>query len=250
MSNIKVARYGDVKHSFSNGYSHQPVLEGEFDQAHFEHCAIEPGHSVSPAIYSVKEHNQLFIFTKGKGYITTPRQAWNITEVAIFVPEFDAEQFTITCAVDSKEPLQFLHIVTELNDYDKTCLVESRMVLPRFRTLKDGWTYDEDFKDNENTTSMMLIEHRNLGRLSMGAVMGKGPCVIGQHIHNELAQWYFPLPGSSFTYTAGGEELKMANCDLSYTPTGFYHGSTAAEGEVYDYIWFEMCIDGYPGEIK
>ena len=62
----------------------------------------------------------------------------------MFVPEFDTERFTITCSADSKEPLEFLHIVTELNDYDKTCLVESRMVLPRFRTISQGWTYDED----------------------------------------------------------------------------------------------------------
>ena len=42
------------------------------------------------------------------------------------------------------------------------------MVLPRFRTISQGWTYDEDFKDNSVTTSMMLLEHSNLGRLYMG----------------------------------------------------------------------------------
>ncbi len=250
MSVIKVARYSDVKHDYREGFSRQPVLDGTFDQARFAHCALLKGYSISPQVYSATEHNQLFVFTKGKGYITTPRQAWNITEVAVFVPEFDAEPFDITCSADSKEPLEFLHIVTDLSDYDKQTLVESRMVLPRFRTLRQGWTYDEDFKDNESTTSLMLLEHRNLGRLSMGAVLGKGPTVIGQHIHNELAQWYFPLPGASFTYTAGGEEVKMTEGDLSFTPTGFYHGSKAEENEMYDYIWFEMCINGYPGEIK
>ena len=98
----------------------------------------------TPDVYSVTEHNQLFFFTKGKGYITTPRQAWNINEPGVFVPEFDTERFTITCSADSKEPLEFLHIVTELNDYDKTCLVESRMVLPRFRTISQGWIVHTD----------------------------------------------------------------------------------------------------------
>ena len=134
-------------------------------------------------------------------------------EPGVFVPEFDAERFTITCSADSKQPLEFLHIITELSDYDKTCLVESRMVLPRFRGISEGWTYDEDFKDNDTTTSIMLLEHRNLGRLSMGCVRGTGPIEIGQHIHNELAQWYFPLPGSEFIYTAGGEEVKMTGGD-------------------------------------
>ncbi len=194
MSLIQVARYSDVKYDFKDGFARVPVLENAFDQACFAHCALQPGHSITPDVYSVTEHNQLFFFTKGKGYITTPRQAWNINEPGVFVPEFDTERFTITCSADSKEPLEFLHIVTELNDYDKTCLVESRMVLPRFRTISQGWTYDEDFKDNSVTTSMMLLEHRNLGRLSMGCVKGNGPIEIGQHIHNELAQWYFPCP--------------------------------------------------------
>ena len=175
MSQIKVARYSGVKYEFVDGYARVPVLEGEFDQAHFAHCALQPGCSITPEVYSVTEHNQLFIFTKGKGYVTTPRQAWNIREPGVFVPEFDAERFTITCSADSKQPLEFLHIITELSDYDKTCLVESRMVLPRFRGISEGWTYDEDFKDNSVTTSMMLLEHRNLGRLSMGCVKGNGP---------------------------------------------------------------------------
>jgi len=250
MSLIKVDRYSDIKHTFTDGCSCVPALEGAFDQARFAHCALQPGSTIIPEVFSVKEHNQLFVFTRGKGYITTPRQAWNANEPGVFVPEFDVERFTITCSANSRVPLEFLHIVTELNEYDKTCLLESRMTLPRFRTISQGWTYDEDFKDNESTTSMMLLEHRNLGRLSMGAVLGNGPTVIGQHIHNELAQWYFPLPGASFTYTAGGEEVKMTECDLSFTPPGFYHGSKAETGEKYDYIWFEMCIDGYPGEIK
>lgn len=68
MSQIKVARYSGVKYEFVDGYARVPVLEGEFDQAHFAHCALQPGCSITPEVYSVTEHNQLFIFTKGKGY--------------------------------------------------------------------------------------------------------------------------------------------------------------------------------------
>lgn len=250
MSLIQVARYSDVKYDFKDGYACVPVLEGAFDQARFAHCALQSGHSITPDVYSVTEHNQLFIFTKGKGYVTTPRQAWNVTEPGVFVPEFDSERFTITCSADSKQPLEFLHIVTELNDYDKTCLVESRMALPRLRTISQGWTYDEDFKDNSVTTSMMLLEHRNLGRLSMGANFGIGPNYIGQHIHNELEQWYIMLPGASFTYTAENEKVHVQGGDITYTPHGSHHGSECAEGEKFAYVWFELCENGYPGEIK
>ena len=88
MSLIQVARYSDVKYDFKDGFARVPVLENAFDQACFAHCALQPGHSITPDVYSVTEHNQLFFFTKGKGYITTPRQAWNINEPGVFVPEF------------------------------------------------------------------------------------------------------------------------------------------------------------------
>ena len=42
----------------------------------------------------------------------------------------------------------------------------------------------------------------------------------------------------------------MTGGDLSYTPTGFWHGSRVEAGKKCDYIWFEMCLEGYPGEIK
>ncbi|MEA4988957.1 MAG: cupin domain-containing protein [Anaerovorax sp.] len=250
MSVVKIARHADIKHEYVDGFSSQPVLVGAYDQARFEKCSLLPGHSVKPKTFSMTQNNQLFIFTTGKGFITTPRKAWNITEVGVFIPEFDREEFEITASMDRKEPLEFLHIITELNDYDNTCLREARITLPRWRGLSEGWTYYEDFKDEDKVTSLMLIEHRNLGRLSMGAVLGKGPDTIGTHVHNELQQWYFPLPGSSFTYTADGESIHLQGGDLSFTPSGFNHGSSADEGEILDYIWFELCTDGYPGEIK
>ena len=64
MSQIKVARYSGVEYAFVDGYARVPVLEGEFDQARFAHCALKPGCSITPEVYSVTEHNQLFIFTK------------------------------------------------------------------------------------------------------------------------------------------------------------------------------------------
>ena len=249
MSLIQVARYSDVKYDFKDGYACVPVLEGAFDQARFAHCALQSGHSITPDVYSVTEHNQHFIFTKGKGYVTTPRQAWNVTEPGVFVPEFDSERFTITCSADSKQPLEFLHIVTELNDYDKTCLREAHMSLPRFRGVSEAWHYKENFT-GADIQQMMLLEHRNLGRLSMGANFGTGPNYIGQHIHNELEQWYIMLPGASFTYTAENEKVHVQGGDITYTPHGSHHGSECAEGEKFAYVWFELCENGYPGEIK
>ena len=185
----------------------------------------------------------------GKGYIVTPRRVFNITEVSVFVPDFDKEQFTFHCAADAKECMEIVHFVTELNDYDKTCLKEAHLTLPRFRGVSQAWHYKEDFT-GADIQQMMMIEHRNLGRLSMGANFGTGPNYIGQHIHNELEQWYIMLPGASFTYTAEDEKIHVEGGDITFTPHGSHHGSECAEGERFAYVWFELCENGYPGEIK
>ena len=35
-------------YEFVDGYARVPVLGGEFDQAHFAHCALQPGCSITP----------------------------------------------------------------------------------------------------------------------------------------------------------------------------------------------------------
>lgn len=249
MSLVKISRGSEIKHEYVKGLSRVPILVNEYKDAKLERCSLQPGTSFEPDIYSATEHNQVFLFTSGRGYITTSRKAYNITEVSVFVPEFDKEKFKINASADAKEPLEFVHIITELNDYDKSCLVESRMTLPRFRGVSEAWHYKEDFT-GADIEQMMMLEHRNLGRLSMGANFGKGPNYIGQHIHNELEQWYIMLPGASFTYTAGDEKIHVQEGDITYTPHGFYHGSECKEGEKFAYVWFELCENGYPGEIK
>lgn len=249
MALVKVARGSEGKQAFDQGLSRFPVLVGEYSQASFERCALHPGANWSPELFGVKQQQQLFLFSKGTGYITTPKRAFNIKEVSVFVPNFDTEPFEIHAADDSLSDLEFLHIETVMSDYDKTCMRESRMSLPRFRGVSEGWTYEELIK-GPGTKSVMLLEHRNLGRLSMGATLGAGPSYVGEHVHNELEQWSYVLPGSGFTYTAEGEELHLTGGDLSYTRRGSKHGSKAAPGETFDYIWFELCVNGYPGEIQ
>ena len=250
MSLVKISRKKDANHVFDErGISRVPVLVGAYDQAAFTRMLIKPGVSYTPELFSFDDRQQLFVFSSGKGYITTPREAFNIWETAVFVPDFDREVFTVHASSDSPESLEVLHITAKMSDYDKKDMGCTHLTLPRFRGLSQCWTYEERFK-GPGIKSLMLIEHRNLGRLSMGAVLGYGPSYVGEHIHNELEQWYYVLPGSSFTYTAEGEEHHMSSGDLSYTRRSSHHGCKVAEGEKFDYIWFELCEDGYPGGIS
>ena len=69
-------------------------------------------------------------------------------------------------------------------------------------------------------------------------------------VRTEILQWYIMLPGSKMTYTAGDESVLLEGGDISYTPTGYYHGSEVAPGDKLDYIWYEMVAEMYPGEIE
>lgn len=244
MSNIKIAKASNIVKHFEEGLSCTPVLEGEYGACQFTYCTLQAGATWRPKLYKLEEKCQFFLFIQGTGYVAGEKRAWNITETAVFVPNFDNERFFIRAASD----LTFIHIEADTTAYDVSEIRHSSITLPRFRGLSQCWTYEEDFK-GPGTTSCMLIEHRNLGRFSMGATLGCGPAYNGAHIHNELEQWYIALPGSGFTYTAGDETLQVEGGDITYTPHGFLHGSKAPEGQKLDYVWFEICENGYPGSI-
>ena len=105
MSIVKIAKRKDVTFEYdANGFAQEEVLKGECDQAKFIRCSLQPGKSVKPELYSTVEHTQVFLFLEGKGYITTPRKGFNIkNEFAVFVPDYDTEEFEITCSADSKK---------------------------------------------------------------------------------------------------------------------------------------------------
>jgi len=249
MGLVKLSRKTDTEPVFdSNGIARTPVLVGEYKPVNFVRTQLKPDSTFVPNLYKFGDKQQLFLFTAGKGYITTPRRAYIINEVGVFIPDFDKEEISIHASADSDVNLEFLHITAEMSDYDKKDMHDSHLTLPRFRKLSECWTYKE-FNTAPNIKQLVLIEHRNLGRLSMGATLGYGPTYVGEHIHNELEQWYHVLPGSKLTYIAEGEEHCLVGGDLAYTRHASHHGSKTEPGEKCDYIWFEFCENGYPGGI-
>ena len=145
MALVKISRGADIQHNYVNGVSRVSILEGAYKDATVERISLQPGADFSAELYTREQHNQVFLITAGKGYIVTPRRVFNITEVSVFVPDFDKESVTFHCAADAKETMEIVHFVTELNDYDKTCLKEAHMSLPRFRGVSGAWHYKEDF---------------------------------------------------------------------------------------------------------
>ena len=89
MALVQCSRGSDIKHMYTNGVSRVSILEGAYKDAKVERISLQPGADLTPETYSRTEHNQVFLITAGRGYIVTPRRVFNITEVCVFVPDFD-----------------------------------------------------------------------------------------------------------------------------------------------------------------
>lgn len=245
MENIRFMRAAQLRHSFENGLSRQPMLPEANAEAKIFDCVLKAGHTWQPPLYSRNEKLQIFFFKQGAGYLTTQTQCWQIDRQCIFVPDFAAQAVTITAG---EEDLCFYHITARLNDYDRATMDNFCIKLPRFRTYDDCVEYTEGFTGDagSNIRSHLLIEGRACGRWSMGWNDGVGPNFIGQHIHPFLEQWYIVLPDGSFTYLADGQEVPLGPGDMSYTHENTYHGSSSQPGQKINYIWLELATNGYP----
>ena len=240
-----IARKGELTGAFDeNGLSRVEILPGACTEMKAFKCVLKAGKSWQPELYAYKDKTQFFAFVTATGYVTTESAAYNITGPANFVPNYDAEKFAIYAG---EKDLEFYQFVGLMNQYDIDRMDYIHIELPRFRLFKDAWRYTEGFTGGIGSTcrSHMVMEHRYMGRYSMGWNIGSGPSVIGQHVHNDLDQWYFILPGSVMTYQAGEEAVHVEEGDVTYTKMGVSHGSSLKENEAFNYFWVEIAIDGY-----
>jgi len=209
------------------------MLPGMFEGVETLKCEQAAGSKAVPEIY--KDKIQIFLFTKGTGYIGTKDRAHNITEVAVFVPMLDTEEFFIQAGTD----MEYLNLIVTMNDFDRVEFNKVRMVLPSFSLLSNCVRYYEGFK-GPNVTSYTVVEHDNLARISMGIITGEGPEYVGEHFHENLQQWYYGLSGSKFNFTAEGETIHVEEGDWTCIPKGAKHSVRAEAGEKINYAWFEL----------
>lgn len=241
-----VARKNELVGEFDeNGLSRVEILPGACPDMKAFKCILKARHAWQPKLYAYKDKTQFFAFVTATGFVTTETEAFNITGPANFVPNYDAEVITIYAGA---KDLEFYQFIGEMDPkYDIARMDYIHIELPRFRLFKDAWRYTEGFTGGIGSTckSHHVMEHRFMGRYSMGWNVGEGPSVIGQHIHPDLEQWYFILPGGSMTYTAGDESAHVTEGDVTYTKRGTSHGSSLEAGEHFDYFWVEIATNGY-----
>lgn len=64
-------------------------------------------------------------------------------------------------------------------------------------------------------------------------------------MHPDLLQWCYALPGAKYSYTAENETIQVEDGDFTFIPMGAHHSVNVQAGDPMDYIWFELCVDGY-----
>jgi mannose-6-phosphate isomerase-like protein (cupin superfamily) len=236
MSVLRNVKREDIPQDFENGFAKGEMLPGTYPGVATYKCTLKAGSNVAPKVYTDK--TQIFFFTKGTGYIATPKKAYNITEAAVYIPMFDAEGFSIQAATD----LEYLELLVDITEDDKKKLHHSRMTLPHFRLLTDCDRYEEGFK-SEGILSYIIVTRGRLARILMGLVSGDGPDYVGEHSHETVMQWFYGMDGTKFEFTASGETITVEDGDWVYIPEKTLHSATTAAGEKINYVWFEVDCD-------
>lgn len=245
MAKVLISRGKDYHpEKFENGLAKEKVLPGVCDDIDMYRCTLKAGKALKPEVYAFEEKMQIFLFIMGNGYITVNTEAYRIDDRAVFVPNFNKDEVLVKAGT---KDLVFIHIVGKMSKWDQKRMKIDHIILPRFRLLKDSWQYTEGFSGDAGSPikSHMVLEHEYLGRYSMGWNCGEGPAFVGTHVHEDLLQWYFNMPGSGFTYHAADETVNVESGDITFTEIGSPHGSESSEGQVIDYVWFELAINGY-----
>ena len=78
----------DIQRNFVNGISEVEVLPGNFKGHHHYKLNLQAGATYQPA-EKYSDKTVIYIFGMGKGYVCTPKNSYNINELAFFVADLD-----------------------------------------------------------------------------------------------------------------------------------------------------------------
>lgn len=162
MEKIQISSAFCANPSFNNGISTEVILPGSCPRLEISRCFIKAGHVWAPQKYAYQDKVQIFVLLHATGFVLTGTQAFNVTDSAVFVPNFDREDFEIHAGSKDQE---IIRIIGNFSERDVLEIGKSHLIFPRFRLVKDGWEYTtrETTKPNANTRAFVLIENRKLG---------------------------------------------------------------------------------------
>ena len=234
MAKYFMVRDEEIEKEFDqNGFFMTEVLKGVYEGGvrHYK-CWLKAGCKVSPQLYA--EETVVVMFGKGRGYITSDCNLFQITKPAFYAPRFDQEAYTIHAV----ENMEFMFSVVEMNQWDRELYRACRIRLPFFMEYTDGQIYDQDCK-GLNTTSWLILGAEQLGRIMIGVVRAVGEGTVEKG-HPSVHQWNYCLGNADFTLTVADEEpVRHKGGEFSFIPAGHDHSLVAEPGKEVFYVWFE-----------
>lgn len=216
-----------------NGIKRAEMLPGMVEGVHTYKCQVKAGTIVNLETFT--NTAETFYFTKGEGFIVTAKRAFNIDEPALYIPKITHDFNELHAVTD----MEFLQFTCKMLPEDYEQFNHWHITLPRFCPLSGCIEYTEGFRP-EGIHSYSILDTHFLTRMTLGAIIGKGPNKADPHSHYNLYQWYYGMPGTSFIYRAGGEEIELHEGDWAFIPTDIEHAIEIKEGQNVNYIWFEI----------
>lgn len=222
-----------VFEELGNGIRRAEMLPGMVEGVNTWKCQVKAGCVVNLETFG--NRTQIYYFTRGEGFIVTPGKAFNIEEPSVFIPNMDCETNELHAVTD----MEFLQLACTMlpEDYEK--FNNWHITLPRFSPVSQSIQYIEGFRP-EGIKAYSILDTDFLTRMTMGAIIGKGPNAAKPHSHHNLYQWYYGMPGTRFLYRAAGEEIELHEGDWAFIPTDIEHAIEVGEGEYVNYVWFEI----------
>lgn len=218
-----------------------PILDGACDRVRVSRCTVRAGADWTPELYPRPGVTQMLLFLNAGGYVTTPTQAFSITEPALFVPEFDKEPFTVHAG---EHMLHCIQIISQMNAEDCNQIKKSHMVFPRFRPFSQAWEHTMRPIDapDSNTRAFVLIENRKLGANNMGILRSDRPgaSYVEQTTLEAFDQFVIALEGADCTMCVQEEEVHLRQGDVAFIPKGVpFRFRCGPEGRIH-HVWYHL----------
>ncbi|HHU02351.1 MAG TPA: hypothetical protein GXZ91_04385 [Christensenellaceae bacterium] len=234
---ISVARRTDNPTNFVNGFAKKEWLEGVHPLVKSYKCILKAGSSIEHEVYEDKIVVLMFGF--GTGYITDEKKAYNIDDIAFYIPDF-GKKYSVYAVTD----LEYMLVEVDMPESDMKAFEDTHVILPYFIRVKDAIEYTQTCK-GPNTRSWSMIHSGQCARVLAGIVKAEGEGT-DEKGHAQVHQWNFTLPGSDFKLVVGDESIHHGEGEWSFVPAGIDHSLTAEQGKVVHYVWFEIKT----GELK
>ena len=167
--NYYVVKAEDMKAEYNEqGFAMTELLPGVYDGGirSFK-CFLKAGSTVKPELFADK--GVILFFGKGERALTDQDGVHPITELAFYVPNFDAYNYEVY----AHEDMEFIFNIIEFNQWDKQTYDSWHIRLPYFRLHSECVQYIQSCK-GPHTEARMVLCPKWFGRVILGTTRANG----------------------------------------------------------------------------